>query len=485
MKKLKIFGLLSSIRSIELKRFEKYIESDSHYSSRNYKPLSDYLLKFYPDFSSKELTLEAMYDTLYPGKKFNHRVIISRLSELNRMVENFLLSRRLENNNYIRSRLLAEELMERKEFDTFDLVINKMIKEKHEKPELSEQYLYELDQLMMIRGSSCMLREEFSDASLILKDHIEIFIIYFLSRLFSMYGFIRNLEEFQLPGDSLKYLEQYMKNIDFENMTKIVSKANHSVYIDIIFKVHKLNMSGFDDELYFECKEKFYRNISLFDTYGKFIIFNFLYIYCIHQINTKRCEFDKEIYELLNNIILHRSYSIKPKDHMPSMLFRETVITGLKLKDHSGINKFIKNYSGELAPEYKNTVVNFCLGKLRLSEKKYYQAITLYNKCPKNILIITIDIKMDLLMCYYELGLIEEIGEEMQKNHSFLNSPVVIPDVHRILYEKFILTFEKLFNLFLKPDNEKIDNLIKEINGFTVLNYKNWLLKKLEKLLIK
>jgi hypothetical protein len=78
MKKLRIFDLLSSIEPIELKRFRKYIKSDSVYVSRDYTPLVEHLLVYYPEFSDKELSLEGMYDSLYPGMKFNNRVIISR-----------------------------------------------------------------------------------------------------------------------------------------------------------------------------------------------------------------------------------------------------------------------------------------------------------------------------------------------------------------------------------------------------------------------
>jgi len=480
MKKLRIFGLLSSIRSIELKRFQKYIRSDSLYTSRDYEPLTNHLLKYYPDFTDKELTLESMYNSLYPGKKYNQRVIISRLSELNKITENFLLSRRLENKQFTRSMLLAEELMERKEFDTFELVINKLLKDKRNRKSISEQHLYELDQLLMIKGNSYMMREEYNDSPMFLRDHIEIFITYFLSRLFSMYGFVKNLEEFQQPGNSLEYLEEYMQKIDLENITKIVSNSKHSVYLDIIFNVHKLNMTKNDDELYYNCKDKFYRYIDYFDTSAKFIIFNFFYTYCIYQVNVKKNNFINEMYELLKNVIKHRSYSMNPKDYMPSMLFRETVITGIKLKDHSGVNNFIKNYSDQLAPEYKDTMLNFSLGKLKLAEKKYAEALKAYKKCAKNILIITIDVNMDMLICYYELGLNEDIRESLQKNFALLRSPVIIPDIHRGLYEKFIEVFNQLYNLKINPDKTKLSALLNEVEKLERLNYRKWIINKLE-----
>ncbi|HWA07527.1 MAG TPA: hypothetical protein VG961_13320, partial [Ignavibacteria bacterium] len=180
MKKLRIFDLLSSIQPIELKRFHKYMQSDSLFNSRDYIPLVETLLRFYPDFSDKELSMELLYSSLYPGKKYNNRVIISRLSELNRMTENFILTMKLEQDATLRSRVLGEALMHRKAYETFDLLIARTINNEMNIQKISERQLFELDQLLMLKGQCLVEREKFVETHELLEENIEVFLIYIM-----------------------------------------------------------------------------------------------------------------------------------------------------------------------------------------------------------------------------------------------------------------------------------------------------------------
>nr|HMT11804.1 hypothetical protein [Ignavibacteria bacterium] len=218
MKKLRIFDLLTAIQPIELKRYHRYMKADSTFLSRDYIPLVEHLLKFYPDFKNSALSMESMYNALYPGKKYNSRVIISRLSELNRMTENFLLSVEMNKDLTVRNRILTEILMERKSYESFDLLMEKLLNREINLNKISERQLFEVDQLLMIKGQSMIMREKFAETNSLLQQNIETFLIYVITRLLTMYCGIRNIENFQISGTPIKSLDMYMKSIDVESL---------------------------------------------------------------------------------------------------------------------------------------------------------------------------------------------------------------------------------------------------------------------------
>lgn len=482
MKKLRIFDLLSSIQPIELKRFERYIKSDSVYASRDYFPLVDHLLRFYPEFSSKELSLESMYSSLYPGKKFNNRVIISRLSELNRMVENFMLSMKLNKDQNLRGRLVAEVMMERKVYSVFDHLIDRMINVEENINKISERQLYELDKLFMLKGQCLIEREKFIDMHKLLEKNIEIFLIYIVTRLLTMYCAIKNIEDFQIAGPSLINLEKYMNNFDLENLVRSLSHNKLSAYMKVMVQISMLYDCKTDDELYFQAKKEFLENIENFEQISKFTVFSFLYSYAVSQINLRNTEFNKEIYDLLKLIIKYNAYMKSGNEYMPSMLYREFVLTALKQNDISGAEKFIKEYTESLAPSNKSTMLNYSSGKINMHKKNYLNTLGFYDKCPKNIQILNLDMKIDKLVCLFELGYFDKCRNEISRNKSIIKNNKTITEYQRESFKTYIDIMERLLDLKFKPDIKTKLKLIKDTEKKKILHYKDWILKQARKI---
>jgi len=479
VKKLRIFDLLSSIQPIELKRFHKYMESDSLFNSRDYIPLVDTLLKFYPDFSNKELTMELLYSSLYPRKKYNNRVIISRLSELNRMTENFILTIKLEQDSTLRNRILADALMHRKAYETFDLLIAKVLNNEMNIKKISERQLFELDQLFMLKGQCLVEREKFIETHALLEENIEVFLIYIMTRLLTMYCAIKNIENFQIAGTSVKILEAQMKNINIEGLVKSLKGNKLSAYMKVMLGIYKLYDKKVNDKLYFQAKKEFLGNIEVFEQISKFTIFSFLYSYTVTQINSRRTEFNKEIYDLLKLIIKHDAYRKAGNEYMPSMLFREMVLTGLKHNDVKGTEKFITDYTDNLAPLNKETMKMYSFGKINMHSKMYSKALKYYDNCPKNIQILNLDMRIDSLICLFELGMVDRYAEEINKNNALLASSKNITVFQRKSFRLFNSIMGKLMELELTPSAGSKAKLLKEVQSKKILHYKEWILRKL------
>jgi len=482
MKKLRIFDLLNAIQPIELKRYHRYMKADSTFLSRDYIPLVDHLMKFYPDFKNSALTMESMYSALYPGKKYNSRVIISRLSELNRMTENFLLSVRMNKDLTVRNRILTEILMERKSYDSFDLLMDKLLNREINLQKISERQLFEVDQLLMIKGQSMIEREKFTETNALLQQNIEIFLIYIITRLLTMYCGIRNIENFQISGTPIKQLAMYMKNINVESLVKQLGKNKLSAYMKVMVQIYRLYDKKTNDKLYFRAKKEFMDNIKVFEQISKFTVFSFLYSYCVLQLNLRRREFVAEIYDILTKIISNNAYTKAGNEYIPSMLYREYVLTALKLEDIRGAERFITAYTQNLAPENRETLKVYSRGKIHMHRKDFALAYKTYKSCPKNIRIISLDIRIEKLVCLYELGEIERFREELNRNSAMLAGKSVITYFQRSSFAAFNRVMEKLLKLKLKPDPVFAGKLVKLIGATKILHYRQWIMEKINQI---
>lgn len=483
MKKLRIFDLLSSIKVIELKRFNRYIKSDSLFASRDFVPLVNFLIKFHPEFVHPSLTLETMYNSLYPGKKFNKRVIISRLSELNRMVENFMLSVKIEKDPGLRTRLLAECLMQRNAYDTLDLLLDKQIHNELNIQKISDRQLYELDQLYMLKGQSLVDREDFIGTGKMLEKNIEIFLIYFLSRLLTMYCGIYNVEMFQISGTSLNILSSYMDNINVDKLVKSLSNSRLSSYMNVLAQVYKLYREKNNDNLYFKVKKELLDKISEFEQIAKFTVFSFLYSYSVQQINNRRKEFINEMYDILTLVINHEAYMKHPGEWMPSMLFREVVLTGLKLNDTEGVKKFIDNNTVKLSPYNRELLSMYSNAKIFIHKKQFDKALYIYDMCPKRIPILDLDIRIEKLVCLYELEYFDRLTAEITKNRNFLNNKDTMTVFQKNTVNLFNNCIELLYNYRrgkIRQDKLKIEKILKSKENLT---YREWIAEKLDSII--
>lgn len=479
MKKLKIFTLLSSIQTIELKRYIRYIKSDSVFESRDYLPLAEHLLKFYPDFNSKLLTLGSMYNSLYPEKIFNKRVIISRLSELNRITENFLLSIRINKNSALRDKLLAEELMHRKIYESFEHLIDKLIKKEKYNSKISEKQLYDLDWMMMIKGEYLTNREKFPEIHELLGENITVFFNYLVIRLLTMYCAMRSIGNFQVTGTSAKILDSFMRQINFENIIKSNSDSRLAGYMNVMLHIYKLYGKKSNDKEYYKAKMAFLENIHSYEQNTKFTIFSLLYSYVILQKNKGRYDFVKEIYDLLKLIIKYNGYLRTGNEYIPNMLYREYIFSALKQKDVKGAEKFIENYTENLAPEYRETVKQYSIGKIKMHLKDFTAVLKIYDSCPSNLPILNLDIRIDKLVALYELGHIYEFINELNKNKSILKSNKKITAYQYSSFKIYNTLMEKLVKLKLKPDTAAKNKLLTETGKLKIMHYKDWIIKQI------
>lgn len=166
-------------------------------------------------------------------------------------------------------------------------------------------------------------------------------------------------------------------------------------------------------------------------------------------------------------------------EYMPSMLYREYVITALKQKDISGAEKFIENYTERLAPEFRDTLFKYSIGKINMFTKHFSAALKYYDNCPQNNQIINLDMKIDKLVALYELGNLERYKIELYKNKQILKTNKNITLFQKSSFKAYISIMEKLINIKLNPEPAAKYKLINEVTGKKILHHKDWILKQI------
>lgn len=94
----KLIELLRTFSDKELTVFEKALDSPLIKPQRNVEEFFKYLIKYSPDFNSKNLEKEKVYQHLYPNQKYNERNLANQMYDLTKAAETYLVYKELLEN---------------------------------------------------------------------------------------------------------------------------------------------------------------------------------------------------------------------------------------------------------------------------------------------------------------------------------------------------------------------------------------------------
>lgn len=485
MKQLKIFALLTCLKREEINSLLLYVEYCEKEAGREYIPLLKEILRYYPYFSGKHISLNKLYSTLYPGRVYNNRVIISRLSELNKLVENFLIKVSLEKTPHEKELLLAEELLSRNQFKLFNSLSEKLLDNLTTKHKLGPSQLLAKERLMNKTGRSLLAQRQTEKMIHHIHENVKVFTTFALTNTLSM---VTGLSAFQ-PQSAKNANSIVSASIDDNmilNTIRVLKKTDpaYSSYIELWYLAYRFYTMQRDDKAYFDFVELFYRNINNFDRVTLQLMFMLMYAYCVMQDKNGRKEFRKDLYSVLKDIIHHEAYQPLENEFIPALLFREVVRTGIKEGDLSWVESFINKNHTKLEPSISQNMYNYGYGFLEAHKNNYESALNYLSKSKSDVLIIEIDIRLLLQITYFELELYDQAKNISLSNSQFVKSKKVSNKEHYKIVKNFNEFYLKLLRAKMK--NKILFDptvLVKDIENRTPLYFKSWFLQKVNEMI--
>ncbi len=108
-----LVSLLRTLSAVELKKFEKFLNSPYHNSIANVRKLFRVIRNFAPGFSGTDFTREYVWKSAFPEKEFSYGILKNLLHELTVLCQKFLVAEAIDNNAELRERILIEQLLGR------------------------------------------------------------------------------------------------------------------------------------------------------------------------------------------------------------------------------------------------------------------------------------------------------------------------------------------------------------------------------------
>ena len=460
----------------ELDRLERFVSSSYHNKGQQILPaLLNELLKSYPYYNIDE---KRIYKEITNRTTFSIASWRSYCSQLNGLIEQFLIQEQLQENTFFQQQLLAKAYIKKSSFSNF----------------LKAQANTE----KKIKEGSSISANQLARLGLETVFHIE----------------NKNLEDDALLKDTLlnveraSILEQLKLNAELLSRTQILANNENSklnlllkqayiedyfqfLPIEIYVKILEFSIQN-DTPKYTETVDLFVKNIHLFSKTEQLQLFSLIQNFNIRQINSGQKR-EKEMNDFyLKGIQLS--------------IFQEgrgiSEITFLNIANNFSIlhefdkhEEFVSKFTKSLPKENKEIVlalvkVNFYFYQFEKTKSSHFlgdiQVIASKIDSISGKLMYNLHLRMSLCKTYYELLLIDNsilqlIESEIIAFKNFIKRKKISPE-KIALYANFFIILSELIKITYKPNANEKARLRERCYTLSPLGNRAYLLRKIESL---
>jgi len=475
--------LLESFSKKELQKFHQFICSPYFNTNERLIKLFNILQKEVLGKSFNNQLQYKVYAIIFdasPNKTLNEsdkKSLRSKLSKLNQLAQHFLLTENLKINKNSYHNLLCDALLNKKQFNTIEVIIKrekKRLDAKERKDILDFEHLYALE--MHYMGYLDQTGKIYKITNFNPNAIIEKLDVQYIMQKFILYITILTSKEFQTGNKSID-------TISLENAECLFKMFDFDCYP--ILKV----LYGIISFLKEPNEEKYKITLSLLDLYQLhipnvylnafyLIILNFL----IEEIKRGKLEYENDLvsfYELLDEKELLLEENI-----MPIIKLKNIVARMCKLKYFDKAKYFTEKYLQFVRKKEKFIIYNVCFAVIAFYQKDFEKALEYIVKVTSSNLTIEVNCRILMMKIYYERD--QDYSEKTERLYrsaeKFYNENKLFSLPNKKSYKNFA---QILINLYRFKHNEGRMTLAKLRQKLEQQEYnadKKWLLEKMEEL---
>jgi len=484
------FQLLKTFTEKELISFEKLLASGYLSSNKNLSALLKILKK--QALHHKSFIPQLQYDvykTLFDKEKIGGELQKLQSNKLNRLIndlgklaEKFLMFERIKDTDKHNTVLLFPELNDRKQSLLYEKHLRAIEKKLSAIKKRGVEYHNECYNIQKEKGemlfrNNALVNEDNYD---VIQYHTDIkFLLeklqYHLAEITIQSGYPNKVFDFSsyeackalfnLPQYQENPLIQlYLLNID------LVEKADNDTY-NLLFDA----LQQYQDIIPRSFLEPFYVNLNN---------------YCAFQIAKGKFEFYKKL--MTTYEVMHSNNLLAKNNIIDVAVLKNVVTIGCRLKEFDWANKILEENIGYVSDDIRESVFHYNKGVIEFSIHNYGSAQENFLRVGKIDEFHSIDQRVALLQCFYEIDKHYEFYTEQMIDsfRIFLTTTKKLTRANEVSYKNFISHFKKLYN-FKKfaskyekslKIKKTIPSIIVSIKNEQLVWQREWLLTKAETL---
>lgn len=471
-----LLSILKLLSSEEIKDFSRWIESPFFNSNQSLVKLFSYLRKYYPEFNSKKLEKEKIFEHLFGKKKYADQTIRFLFADLTKQLNGFLANQYLNENPLFEKEFLLHQLNQRgavkmmnKQLKEYETAI--LSQEKYDSTYTYHKLIHQVKlfeyQLLFHRGDveSLFKNMNINNLEKAAKE-------YYYQTLLSNYLTYFHLHYSFKLSKSIDYVATFLETIkpEIQNTNPalqfIYAVVRLAIYnTDIEFENLRNFMKQFEDKL---------KILELRDGYVS--VSN----YCVRQIRKGRIEFSRIKFEI-DKIVIEKGLRNEDK-FINGLYFINVLRNAIWLKELSWVENALKDYKLKVHPDFHEPNYDILKAELFLYKGQFVESLSILNMVKFSNASTQRMIKQLAIMNYFELDEYELFENGIANFKYSLRKDSEMTKERKMSFVFFIDVLNKLNKLRMQPDLANLQKINTEIKTAESVLRKEWLLEKVKEL---
>lgn len=471
MKNTKLIQVLKTFSRKELSEFKLFYRSPYFNKNDRLTRFIDQVMLASPGFSDKKVAKKRIYQSAFPGEKFEDLRMRHMVSDGLKLVERFLVHNRLEENEDEHWLTLVEAYQERNLEKHFQGVYKKIenILDKRDLRNLDyyfnryrvEAEMYKLMNESGTRASDVKLQQA--------ADNLDVFYLInklkFCCVILAFQGLVPIQHKLLLMEEILEHLKK--------------NNYDHIPAIAIYYQILMTMLKSEEESHFYKLKKLLKAHSGMFSLNEARDFYHFALNYCIKKLNQGNDKYLKECFELyketLDKKIIFEQGLLSPWN------YKNIIAIGLKLGEFDWVEKFIYGYKERIKAEYRKNAYTYNLAKLFFYRGDYQNVIKLLQQVDYEDIFYALDSKATLIKTYYEVDEVDSLFSLLESFKVYLNRNKMITDLYKTNYLKFIKYVRKLVHV--NPvDKEEVEKLKQEVEANKDFADASWLEEKVNEM---
>ncbi|MBX7045737.1 MAG: hypothetical protein K1X86_07850 [Ignavibacteria bacterium] len=480
MPRIKALQILSVLNKDEFSKFSQYIASPYFNRSKDLLKLFNFVKKFYAEFPEEKISSEKIYKKIYPGKKYNEGTMRNLFSDLGNLAEKFLGYVVYEGSQSFNYNTLLE--MNCRDLPKFFIKHYEKSREANninaDDTGLKNLYSHLLDSELSdfnIRRSNHKDEPEMKSAESLLIYLIKFFLLKNSNVIAEKVN--RNI----IPDYNV--VQDFFENTDTEKLINIIEGNNPEegkrLKLEFYMKLAAENKDN-DFLKYLNLSLENFRAIEneLSDR-EKFGV----YVSISNIINDNMKSLDIDLKQLLFDFkkeMVEKGFTTEMFGKISIIDFITVIDAALNVKQTGWARNYIETKIKFLEENMKPDLYNFNMARVLFIEKKFEESNEYFAKVRQDSTYFKVDIKVNRMKNFYELGYLETAFSQAEAFRQFLKRSDIISDKRNKSYSNFL----KFYVSLLKRKTGMTDTTLlkKELEACGSIRSKGWLLEKIEEL---
>lgn len=463
MPKPRIINLLEALSSQEIRRFVTFVESPYFNQNKKLIRLAKYLAGSHPDFRESEVANKRLFRAAY-GKDtaYEEQWVFDHLSQLRRLLEQFLAQTEFEKDSAGEMRYLLHALSERDMSDSFPKVARKAEKKLSQPAKKNATYFlnhFLIQEIRLSQTQRARKRSVDEKQEAALKDMVRSLDRFYLANKLKLSCEMRNRSRIV----NTAYPFDLMTEIGHA-LTKPEQIYLETPVVSIYFTIYRMLT---EEEA---AADYFAELVGLLEKFGDTVarteavaMYAFAQNYCIQQINRGNSAYLRELF-LLYQRMLSAGILIESDGYLAHWNYKNIATVGARMGEDEWVRAFIEKYRDNLDPAYRESAYNYNLAAYYYETKAYAAAMKLLQQVEFTDIFYHLSAKSILLKIYYELEEEEALSYLMLAFSALLRRNRHISRSQVEVYENFLRFVRQAQRLRSRVGNTGANKLIPQLD---------------------